>query len=150
MLISGVRTHIWSEFIRLHKNCIEAPLHLLKKHQAYKSKLRAKLAQRKALRPVPAALVAAKNPFPIRSLSTSFKLTFHSLRRYQKSELKATVNLYPDLCDFLAATIFHRVVWVDHQLLLLLLWDLLVREILTISKEYLRLDELHRENVSGI
>jgi hypothetical protein len=58
MFIRGVRTQIWSELIRLHKKDIEAPLNISEKY-SYSRRLSAKLAHRKARRPVPVALFAA-------------------------------------------------------------------------------------------
>ena len=63
MFIKGVRTQIWSELIRLHKKDIEAPLNTSDTY-SYKRRLSAKLAHRKARRPVPVALFAALKESP--------------------------------------------------------------------------------------
>lgn len=63
MFIKGVRTPICSELIRLHKNDIEAPLITLDLNP-YNRRLRAKLAQRNARRPVPVALFTASKVSP--------------------------------------------------------------------------------------
>jgi len=63
MFIKGVRTQIWSELIRLHKKDIDAPLKTSDKYP-YNKRLCAKLAHRKARRPVPVALFAALKESP--------------------------------------------------------------------------------------
>ena len=64
MFIKGVRTQIQSELIRLHKKDIEAPLIILDLFP-YNRRLIAKLAHRKARRPVPEPLIAALKESPI-------------------------------------------------------------------------------------